>query len=87
MFCTPESLERLRRTLVSLMRVGCFERACLFSVVVDTNEVKSAFDVLMQCRMLPMLLESFVGASLFNVTMAVPESRLIPQRTCAAINI
>jgi hypothetical protein len=42
-------------------------------VVVDTNEVRSAFDVLMQCRMLPMLLESFVGASLFNGTIAVPE--------------
>jgi anaphase-promoting complex subunit 2 len=42
--------------------------------VVDTNEVRSAFDVLMQCRMLPMLLESFVGASLFNGTIAVPES-------------
>ena len=27
----------------------------------DTPEVRSAFDVLMQCRMLPMLLESFVG--------------------------
>ena len=27
----------------------------------DTHDVKSAFDVLMQCRMLPMLLESFVG--------------------------
>ncbi|KAH9992043.1 ubiquitin-protein ligase [Russula vinacea] len=38
----PESLGRLRRTLV------------------NSNEVRSAFDVLMQCRMLPMLLESFV---------------------------
>jgi anaphase-promoting complex subunit 2 len=26
----------------------------------NTHEVRSAFDVLMQCRMLPMLLESFV---------------------------
>ena len=42
-------------------------------MVVDTNEVRSAFDVLMQCRMLPMLLESFVGVSLFNGTIAVPE--------------
>ena len=71
MFCTPESLGRLRRTLVSVCALsdacaGCSERACLFSLVVDTNEVRSAFDVLMQCRMLPMLLESFVGASLFN---------------------
>ena len=31
-------------------------------MVADTHEVRSAFDVLMQCRMLPMLLESFVGA-------------------------
>jgi anaphase-promoting complex subunit 2 len=30
-------------------------------VHVDTVEVRNAFDVLMQCRMLPMLLESFVG--------------------------
>ncbi|KAI9465102.1 ubiquitin-protein ligase [Lactarius psammicola] len=28
----------------------------------NTHEVRSAFNVLMQCRMLPMLLESFVGA-------------------------
>lgn len=77
MFCTPESLERLRRTLVSVCALcaGCFERACFtLSLVVDTNEVRSAFDVLMQCRMLPMLLESFVGASLFNDTTAVPKT-------------
>ncbi len=30
-------------------------------MIADTLEVRSAFDVLMQCRMLPMLLESFVG--------------------------
>ena len=37
MFCTPESLERLRRTLVSICALsdacaGCFERACLYSL-------------------------------------------------------
>ena len=33
-------------------------------MVADTHELRSAFDVLMQCRMLLMLLESFVGAFL-----------------------
>jgi|SRR6266446_2268636 len=68
-FCTPESLERLRKTLVS---VCALSDACMcvlnaphsMFVGSDTDEVRSAFDVLMQCRMLPMLLESFVGASL-----------------------
>lgn len=87
MFCTPGSLERLRRTLVSICALSDALNAPVYSVVVDTNEVRSAFDVLMQCRMLPMLLESFVGASLFIGTIAVPEHRLNPQRTCAAISI
>ena len=40
----------------------CIRRTLV--MVADTHELRSAFDVLMQCRMLPMLLESFVGTFL-----------------------
>ena len=82
MLCTPESLGRLQKTLVSVcMLFDARPRGALdaydCSSAADTNEVRSAFDVLMQCRMLPMLLESFVGA------LIVPwyDSRCLNSRT------
>jgi len=59
---------RLRKTLVSLCALCDALRvvlnACAYTAWTDTHEVRNAFDVLMQCRMLPMLLESFVGTFL-----------------------
>jgi hypothetical protein len=74
MFCTLESSGRLRKTLVSCLyacvrgtlNAADYDFLCVGGAGgrADTNEVRTAFDVLMQCRMLPMLLESFVGAFL-----------------------
>jgi hypothetical protein len=60
-FYTREIWARHRRISVSVCVTLCVSVKHSF-MVADTHEVRSAFDVLMQCRMLPMLLESFVGA-------------------------
>jgi hypothetical protein len=66
-----------------MFMLGAHPRACLRFSWSDTHQVRSAFDVLMQCRMLPMLLECFVGAfhnpSRNNSRMKHPSRGYAPQ--------
>src|SRR5712672_1967849 len=69
MLCDRGSSARLRKTLVSTFTLCDAWRVqwltfCDYAAWADTPEVRSAFDVLMQCRMLTMLIESFIGVFL-----------------------